>query len=177
MSGNKRNNITKDTLDLMKQELKYDPDTGHFYWIVAKGSRSLSEPIGHRNTDEYLKVRYQGKGYLLHRLAFAFMGKDVPWCVDHINGDKKDNRWCNLRGATYPQNTVNSNLRSDNTQNYRGIVNHKQCNGWTAQGSDENGKRVHLGVFTSKDEAALAYNYHAKKVYGPYAKFNQVFDY
>ena len=131
----------------------------------------------HDPSSGYMRVHMLGKRYLVHRVVFALHHGYLPRCIDHINRDKLDNRIENLRPATHRQNVVNSELRSDNTQKYRGVVNHKLCNGWTAQGSDENGKRVHLGVFTSKREAALAYNHHAEKVYGPFAKFNQVFDY
>jgi len=124
----------------------------------------------------YVRTKVSGKGWLVHRIIFAMHHGYLPKFVDHINRDKTDNRIENLREATRPRNVVNSNIRNDNTQGFRGIVNHKQCKGWTAQGSDEGGKRVHLGVFTSKEEAALAYNIHAEKVYGKFAEFNKVFE-
>lgn len=124
----------------------------------------------------YLRVGIDGKNYLVHRVIYALNYLELPKYIDHINKNKLDNRIENLRPATTPQNIVNSDLRKDNTQNYKGVVNHKMCKGWTAQGSDINGKRVHLGVFLSKEEAALAYNYHAEKTYGKYATFNQVFE-
>jgi len=171
--------ITDADFESLEEEMTYDPDTGEFWWVCQNKARNrnLDKPVGSPNGRGYLRIKYKGKSHSSHRLAFKFMGEPVPDCVDHINGVKGDNRWDNLRPADRRKNVVNSELRSDNTQKYRGIVNHKLCNGWTAQGSDENGKRVHLGVFTSKREAALAYNYHAEKVYGPFAKFNQVFDY
>lgn len=171
----KFNHPTEVDIQNLKENVRYDPETGHFWWRKPSGNRDMTKPIGNSNGQGYLRFRVYGFSFSNHRAAFILMGEDLPDCVDHINRVKWDNRWENLRPADRRKNVVNAAFRSDNTQGYRGVIDHKMCKGWVAQGSDGRGKRVHLGVFTSKEEAALAYNIHAEKTYGPFAEFNQVF--
>jgi hypothetical protein len=71
--------------------------------------------------------------------------------VDHINGNKLDNRRANLRLATRREN--GQNLRSrGGTSRYRGVSWHKASGKWRA-GTRLAGKAYHLGCFTSEDEA------------------------
>lgn len=124
----------------------------------------------------YNRFKWMGRTWLEHRVIFFLRHGYFPKMVDHINGNKLDNRVENLRDAVERRNnTVNSKLRTDNSTGFRGVHNHKMCNGWVAQGSKEDGSRVHLGTFTCIKEAALAYNHHAENTYGPFATFNQVF--
>jgi hypothetical protein len=45
--------------------------------------------------------------------------------MDHVNGDRADNRWCNLREATQSQNQANTSMRADNISGYKGVCWHK----------------------------------------------------
>jgi hypothetical protein len=72
-------------------------------------------------------------------------------------------------------NTANAAIRSDNTTGYIGVTWHKTTNKWQAQTMFK-GKRIHIGLFNSKDEAALAYNYKLTELFGYQCTFNQVFE-
>ena len=151
---------------------------GRLYNKFDRGSRAKSGDCAARYDKScgYNRLFLDGKFWLEHRVIFAMAHGYWPKMVDHINGDKTDNRIENLRDAHYRRNnTVNSKLREDNTSGFRGVINHKQVNGWVAQGSRPDGSRKHLGVFLCPKEAALSYNYHAEETYGPFATFNQVF--
>ncbi len=88
--------------------------------------------------------------------------------VDHINGDKLDNRKCNLRICTRSEN--NGNMRKTRgISKYKGVVWHKTDKKWQAQLS-----KKYIGYFNSEIEAALAYNEDAKKYFGEFAKLNEV---
>lgn len=77
--------------------------------------------------------------------------------VDHINHDTLDNRRENLRVCTNGQNQANRRLGRDNTSGYKGVSWHRDCGKWVAQ-INFNGKRKHIGLFTTAIEAALAYD-------------------
>lgn len=116
------------------------------------------------------KCRGRSSTQLLHRfLLGAPKGKEV----DHINGDRLDNRRRNLRITSLRLNRVNQKLRTDNTSGYKGVTWDKEQKNWKAQVSVMYRNKF-LGYFTSKEEAALAYNRKAKELYGEYARLNVV---
>lgn len=90
--------------------------------------------------------------------------------VDHINGDRLDNRKSNLRLCTDKGNSRNKKAFSGK---YKGVHFAKGSNRWVAQ-ITKNYKCHHLGCFKSEDEAALAYNTAAKKLHGKYAFLNKI---
>lgn len=133
--------------------------------------------VGYKdNSSGYLRWFFCDKNWLQHRLIYLITNGNLPKGIDHIDRDKLNNRPENLRPANQRYNVVNSAIRCDNTTGYRGVINHKLVEGWTAQGSTIEGKRKHLGTFKCIKEAALAYNYHALETYGPsFPEFNNVF--
>ncbi|KAK46236.1 Fis family transcriptional regulator [Caballeronia jiangsuensis] len=96
----------------LKHLLSYDPLTGEFTAKVSLGRKvKKGEKVGTTNTSgrRYTTLRY--KQYQLARLACYYMTGSYPhdcW-VDHINGDKSDDRWSNLRPVTPKQNGQNNN--------------------------------------------------------------------
>lgn len=92
--------------------------------------------------------------------------------IDHINGNKLDNRKNNLRSATYCQNSMNSTRRTGKS-NYRGVGYATLCpdRPWTAR-ITVNKKRIFLGNFSSETEAAMAYDIAAKKHFPDFARTN-----
>jgi hypothetical protein len=92
--------------------------------------------------------------------------------VDHVGHDTLDNRLSNLRLATNSQQAQNRRLRTDNKSGYRGVHWHKATGKWTAS-IQVNGKRMHLGLFTDKIEAARAYDAAAAIHHDPaFVQFN-----
>lgn len=89
--------------------------------------------------------------------------------TDHINGDRLDNRKCNLRPATDSQNTMNRTKSKFTKNKYKGV----QCAGnkWRAY-IGFNKKQYHIGMFESETEAVIAYNNKARELFGEYAKLN-----
>ncbi len=95
--------------------------------------------------------------------------------VDHINGNKRDNRRCNLRICTNSQNQMNTRKRAwgPKASKYKGVtrVDKSKAHPWRAT-IRVNGKQKHLGVFAHEEDAARAYDEMAAKQYGCYAKLN-----
>lgn len=112
--------ITKARLDEL---LTYDPASGDFTWKVNRGTAKAGSVIRRKNRHGYLVTVIDGKSLMLHRLAFICMGQpEPPDCVDHINGERSDNRWSNLRLATYTQNNRNQRLHSTNSSGIPGVM-------------------------------------------------------
>jgi hypothetical protein len=83
----------------LRQLLNYDPDTGLFTWRIRPTNRvALGQVAGVVNGDGYRRIRLDGKDHFANRLAFLFVeGKHPTGQVRHINSDRADNRWANLR--------------------------------------------------------------------------------
>jgi hypothetical protein len=111
--------------------------------------------------------RTEGVGFM-HRLLLTNGNK-----VDHINGNKLDNRRENLRYCTSDQNMYNRRKHSKATSRYKGVFFEKALNKWRAC-IRFNKKLIYLGSFIDENEAALAYNKKAEELFGEFACLNEV---
>lgn len=111
-----------------------------------------------------------GKIYQAHRLAWLYVyGKFPDNFIDHINGITDDNRLCNLREATYYQNSINTKIRKTNTIGYRGVSYIKKLNKYRAR-ICVNKKQIHIGLYSTALEALEAYNIQAKIHFGNFIR-------
>ncbi|MGM0836007.1 MAG: HNH endonuclease [Bacillota bacterium] len=94
-------------------------------------------------------------------------------CVDHINGNKFDNRRSNLRLATRTENIRNSGPKVNNKSGYKGVSFRKDTGKWKAQ-IRAFGKKVNLGQFDNKHDAARMYNFWAVDLFGEFAWVNKI---
>ena len=92
--------------------------------------------------------------------------------TDHINGDKTDNRKCNLRSVTSQQNLRNQ-AKGGGSSKYKGVSWCPIAKKWRAYIKD-NYKQFSLGKYLHEQDAANAYNNAAKKLHGGYARLNEV---
>lgn len=153
----------------------YSSETGVFYWRI-RPSRSVQAGAraDSRTPRGYRVLRYKGLTLSAHRVAFAFIhGYWPPNEIDHINGNREDNRANNLRNATLRQNQHNRQKRRDSSTPYKGVTYRKRgnCEQWIAS-IHESGIRHHLGSFRTAEEAAHAYDLAALKRGGQYARIN-----
>lgn len=114
------------------------------------------------------KNQYKGKSILMHRLI---TNAQLGTLVDHINGNKLDNRRENLRLCTPQENVRNSKLYRNNTTGIKGVYlevgkrNRQPC--WTARIGFK-GKSIYLGYFTSIKAAQKARQDKAKELFGKF---------
>ena len=146
-------------LEELKEFLDYNPDTGIFIWKkqVAQNIK-VGQEAGAMNSNGYIQIRFKNSPYLAHRLAYYMYYGIHPLekLVDHIDGDKTNNKIDNLRLATNPQNSMNRvNLNRNNTSGVIGVCCHKRFKKWQAQ-IIVNKVYKYLGSFTNKEEAIKA---------------------
>jgi hypothetical protein len=170
----KMTKIKELTIDRLKSVLDYNPETGDFTWRISSSNRTpVGTKAGAKGTIGYIHISVDMKKYLAHRLAYFYMTGEWPKSViDHINGDKADNRWANLRPATISQNTWNSNKSSKNSSGYKGVSFSKSKKKWTARIS----KNYHLhilGYFDTKEEAIEAHKKAAIELHGDFARYTE----
>ena len=106
----------------------------------------------------------------MHRLI---MNAPEGFEVDHINGDKLDNRRVNLRICLKEENHRNRGLQSNNTSGFKGVSRRRDLKKWAVH-VNVDGKKTSVGHFDDLKEAAKAYNKAALKYYGNYARLNHV---
>lgn len=156
------------TFEKANKRVKYDPETGNFIRIFSRKVSDIGKQIGVSDHKGYVKISIDKVNYRAHRLAWFLMtGKWPENQIDHINGIKSDNRFCNLREATHSQNNANKSKTVKNVSGYKGIC--KVNSRWRAL-IKVDGKKIHLGYYDTPEEAHAAYVAKSKELFGEYAK-------
>jgi len=145
------------TQTYLKELLHYDPDTGLFTWTRRISNFvKAGDLAGGRNQRGYWKIMIKNKSYAAHRLAFLYMTGEFPAIdTDHINGDKADNRWINIRAVSTMENMQNQKMGKANTSGVVGVGLIANSPKWKAY-IRVSGHYIHLGCFTDKEAAASA---------------------
>lgn len=137
--------------------LRYDNSTGKLYWKMNRGNGVTKDSeAGCVAATGYVQVYVDNVPYTAHRIVYAInTGKEVFQNIDHIDGNRTNNVFSNLREAT----------PSSNAKNRISLGYSKVPSGWVA-GITVDYKQKHLGIFKSPEEAHQAY-LEAKKLYHP----------
>lgn len=158
------------TAERLRQLLHYDPETGVFTRPVRVSNCRIGKQAGCLRPDGYRYIGIDGDRYMAHRLAWLYATGQWPAVqIDHINGDRADNRFVNLREATNAENQRNSKRRSDNTSGFKGVHWRRHTGKWLAQ-IGHNGRLVYLGLFPTAKMAHAAYCEAARRLHGQFAK-------
>jgi hypothetical protein len=149
-------------IDYLKNNYLYDKETGRFIVLKSRGffdgkdGKNIGKPAGWQQKNGYLRMSIKGKFYQAHRLVWLLFNGDMPKnYIDHINGQKNDNRIENLRDVTQQENTQNiKTARKNNKSGYLGVTKNKnlyQASIWV------NGNNKKIGLYKTGIEAHQAY--------------------
>lgn len=169
--------------DVLHQLLSYDPETGMLTWnerdvswfredvycgprrvCATWNARYAGKPaINHISANGYREGPLLGQRVKAHRIIWKMMMGDDPDQVDHINGDRADNRWTNLRDGDQSQNQRNAARRNDNSTGVVGVSpyrHERRRPTWVVKIGDR-----HVGYFTDF-EAAISARRAAEREHG-----------
>lgn len=146
----------------LRKLLDYNPATGQLFWRPRLdgpyrfNSRYAGQEAGCVSSgDGYRTVSIGKKRYYSHRIIWKLVHGVEPIFIDHIDGDRLNNRLFNLRSVTEAENRRNACINSKNTSGITGVAPDKKHGGWIAR-IKINGANRYIGKFYSLDEAAAA---------------------
>lgn len=145
------------TIEELRENIHYDPDTGFFTWKRSKYQPyRIGTRAGSRMSHGYRRIFIGEKNVTEHRLAWFYMTGEWPKRhIDHINGDRADNRFSNLRDVSRSTNLHNVARANKNAvSKYRGVSFAQGA--WTMQIMVD-GKRVRVPGFSTEEDAARCY--------------------
>ena len=136
--------------------LNYDPESGVFTRKGARGKYADGSQVGRKNCYGYIDVVIGKSFYKAHRLAWLISKGEWPVAdIDHINGDRSDNRLVNLRAVSRAENMQNQAMPRSKVSGFLGVTRHDDDK-WRARITVA-GIRFHLGVFNTPEEVSEAY--------------------
>lgn len=157
------------SIETLRNLLRFEPEAGLIFWrhrpvsmftSPSYAARWNTRFAGRRTFNTITHNGYQ-QGVILrkilyaHRVMWAGVFGSWPDTIDHINGDRADNRITNLRSVSQQENLRNQSLRADNSSGVVGVNWHSQNGRWRAAITVA-GKSLHLGCFDSIEAAASA---------------------
>lgn len=178
--------------DLLLAMFDYDPDAGTLTWkslgpdhFADTKTSWKPESLARAHNAHYagkLAFTAKNKGYhhgkitgvhyLAHRIIWKLVTGEDPVGIDHINGNKSDNRIANLRACTQAENSRNYAKNPGNSSKYRGVCWVKRDNAFAASISIGSGKKLSLGHHQNEIDAAKAYDRAAREHHGEFAVLN-----
>ena len=136
--------------------LRYDSETGVLTWAESRGSKKIGDVAGSLTSQGYIDVGLDGRLVRAHILIWIMVfGKRPDGQIDHINGERSDNRLENLRDVSAIQNS--QNIRSPTSRNSSGFLGVYYRNGKYAAQICTNYKVKHIGTFETPELAHEAY--------------------
>ena len=154
------------TRERLKELFNYNPDSGVITRLKSVSNNAKKgSVVNTKNARGYILVRVDYEQYLAHRLVFIYMGYDIEEkCIDHINHNKEDNSWLNLRVTCHKGNGRNQSKSISNYSGFTGVCWHKAGNKWESYINHE-GKLIHLGLHSCFLDA-IAERIRANKAFG-----------
>lgn len=165
------NEALKDIPDqeILRKLLSYEKESGKLFWryrdktlgIQERYRKTFNSQFAGREaftalrSDGYLYGSIFDSMYLAHRVIFKLVNGEEPKCIDHVNGDRSDNRISNLRSVSRRDNQRNMGMSSANTSGFTGVCWDSANQKWRATIA-VNGRQICLGRHSALEEAVKA---------------------
>lgn len=154
--------VTKDLLHRI-----FDYKDGNLYWKSDRVANKVAGSIaGHKDPKGYVIIVLNKIKYRAHRLIYIMFNGYTNHLIDHINGNKSDNRIENLRAATYSENLKNAKISKSNSSGLKNVSNYKGR--WRVRLMIE-GKGKVIGSFDDLELAGLVASMAREKYHGKFA--------
>lgn len=154
-------------LNEVKRDFKYS--NGKLYRFIRHSENPYYREVRALDSKGYIQVNYKGKIYRGHRIIFLLVHGYLPKMIDHINGNRLDNRIENLRPANECKNSQNASMSKNNTSGIKGVYFDKNRQKWSAE-VGANNKRHRLGRFSTKFDAACAVYSARNRLHGEFCR-------
>jgi hypothetical protein len=150
----------------------FDYIDGHFYRKIKTSNFANLGKVGHIGNRGYEIISVCGRQYLAHRLAWFYVYGVMPSMIDHIDGDRKNNKIENLRICDCSKNAMNSGVKKRNKLGVKGVFESK--NGKYVAQICLNYKKIHIGTFHTIEEASDAYAVASKLYHKEFSKIDEL---
>lgn len=159
------------SLDIFEKFLYLDSEY-NLRWKANRPRCKKDSLAGSFNSEGYIQIHLNGVNYYGHRIVYQMVNRlhilPSEVMLDHIDGNKSNNNPTNLRIATKSTNGMNRGKQANNSSGFKGVSFRKDRKKWLAK-ITKNGKAHHVGLFDSKEEAALAYCQAASEIHGEFS--------
>lgn len=155
------------SVERLKEYLNYDELSGLFTRKVDSYPARVGDRVGYTQAIGYQEVSLLGKRYYLHRLAWFYTYGVWPKSLDHVNGDKSDNRLSNLREATHSENMRNKATPVRSKTGITGVCLDKSTNSYKAT-IGVGGKLLNIGRYPTIELASAAREEAELKYFGEF---------
>lgn len=159
-------------IDELRQYFTYDPITGNFYWTAQarNGANAVRRVAGAKagslSANGYVTLALDGEYLNAHRLAWAFMTGEWPeHQIDHIDNNRSNNAWANLRRATPSENC--GNRKGWGKSGFKGVYEDR---GKFRAAITKDGVKYKLGTYATAEEAHAVWLTKANELYGEFAQ-------
>jgi hypothetical protein len=156
------------TFERANELFVYDPGSGLLFRKLSHGKPCEPRPMLTRDNDGYIVVKADGRSYKAHRVAWLLAKGAWPEkMLDHIDGNRGNNRMSNLREVTRSQNQYNRKVMGYALSGLKGASYNARDRKWQATIRID-GKSKNLGYFDTAEAAHLAYCEAASRHFGEY---------
>lgn len=157
------------TQERLKELFEYDEHTGNFTRLISTSTKSkVGQIAGSNHIGGYIEIGIDNKSYMAHRLVWLYVHGHFPKrLIDHIDGNRKNNKLNNLREANHTQNMYNSKIRSDNNSGIKCVSWNAREGKWEVRIKIDN-KLKYFGMYSDDDFelAKIVAEYVRKKYHG-----------
>ena len=161
----------RSTVMLQKEDIldifNYNINTGIFTWKKSRRGVAKGVVAGTLRQDGYVHLCIGEERHFAHRVVYLLMEGYMPEQVDHINGNRSDNRWENLRACTPSENSQNRRI-TNSKSGFKNVNWHEQTKKWRVQVMID-GKSRSFGLYSNIEDAKRVAIIARKEIHGDFS--------